>query len=84
MEFKLCKYEALRIYGERLLIYINDGTPNSFEPDHLVLTSSSMDLLLIMQVIELQLPSFFNNFDPREAAANLPPSKSFSSSSNLV
>ncbi|KAI8028306.1 hypothetical protein LOK49_LG02G02987 [Camellia lanceoleosa] len=25
-----------------------------------------------MQIIELQLPSFFNNFDPRAAAANFP------------
>lgn len=31
----------------------------------------------MMQVIELQLPSFFNNFDPRAAAANLPSSKLF-------
>lgn len=28
----------------------------------------------MMQVIELQLPSFFNNFDPRAAAANFPSS----------
>lgn len=27
-----------------------------------------------MQVIELQLPSFFSNFDPRAAAANFPSS----------
>ncbi|XP_022877584.1 cytochrome c-type biogenesis ccda-like chloroplastic protein [Olea europaea var. sylvestris] len=31
-------------------------------------------LELNMEVIELQLPSFFNNFDPRAAAANLPSS----------
>lgn len=26
----------------------------------------------MLQVIEIQLPSFFNNFDPRAAAANFP------------
>ncbi|PQP94761.1 cytochrome c-type biogenesis ccda-like chloroplastic protein isoform X2 [Prunus yedoensis var. nudiflora] len=30
--------------------------------------------LWLLQVIELQLPSFFNNFDPRAAAANFPSS----------
>ncbi|XP_073266862.1 cytochrome c-type biogenesis ccda-like chloroplastic protein isoform X4 [Populus alba] len=29
-------------------------------------------LEVIVQIIELQLPSFFNNFDPRAAAANFP------------
>lgn len=33
--------------------------------------------LLVAQVIELQLPSFFNNFDPRAAAANFPSGKIF-------
>lgn len=28
----------------------------------------------LLQIIELQLPSFFNNFDPRSAAANFPSS----------
>lgn len=27
-----------------------------------------------MQIVELQLPSFFDNFDPRAAAANFPSS----------
>lgn len=27
---------------------------------------------LMLQVIELQLPSFFNNFDPSKAAASFP------------
>jgi hypothetical protein len=27
-----------------------------------------------LQVIDIQLPSFFNNFDPRAAAANFPSS----------
>lgn len=31
----------------------------------------------MMQVIEIQLPSFFNNFDPRAAAANFPSSNMF-------
>jgi hypothetical protein len=31
-------------------------------------------LWVIVQIIELQLPSFFNNFDPRAAAANFPSS----------
>ncbi|KAK1316019.1 hypothetical protein QJS10_CPA05g00737 [Acorus calamus] len=30
--------------------------------------------LNLLEIIELQLPSFFNNFDPRTAAANFPPS----------
>ncbi|RVW93097.1 Cytochrome c-type biogenesis ccda-like chloroplastic protein 2 [Vitis vinifera] len=30
--------------------------------------------LNLLEIIELQLPSFFNNFDPRSAAANLPSS----------
>ncbi|CAM8999572.1 unnamed protein product [Rhodiola kirilowii] len=30
--------------------------------------------LNLLEVIEVQLPSFFNNFDPRAAAANFPPS----------
>lgn len=30
--------------------------------------------LNLLEIIELQLPSFFNNFDPRAAAANLPSS----------
>ncbi|KAF8051257.1 hypothetical protein N665_1758s0006 [Sinapis alba] len=30
---------------------------------------------LLLQVIELQLPSFFNKFDPRSAAANFYPEK---------
>lgn len=38
----------------------------------------SLFLLFNMQVIELQLPSFFNNFDPRAAAANFPSSNKHS------
>lgn len=34
-------------------------------------------VLLMLQVIEIQLPSFFNNFDPRAAAANFPSSNMF-------
>lgn len=30
---------------------------------------------IILQIIEFQLPSFFNNFDPRATAANFPSSK---------
>ncbi|KAK9092370.1 hypothetical protein Syun_027281 [Stephania yunnanensis] len=30
--------------------------------------------LNLLEVVELQLPSLFNNFDPRAAAANLPSS----------
>ncbi|KAJ6298051.1 hypothetical protein OIU76_019224 [Salix suchowensis] len=30
--------------------------------------------LNLLEIIELQLPSFFNNFDPRAAAANFPSS----------
>ena len=30
---------------------------------------------IILQIIELRLPSFFDSFDPRAAAANFPSSK---------
>jgi len=33
------------------------------------------NMTYFLQIIELQLPSFFNNFDPRAAAANFPSSK---------
>jgi cytochrome c biogenesis protein CcdA len=33
-----------------------------------------MLVILYLQVIELQLPSFFSDYDPRAAAANLPSS----------
>lgn len=36
--------------------------------------SNSDYCCLTLQVIELQLPSFFDNFDPRAAAANFPSS----------
>jgi hypothetical protein len=42
--------------------------------DCLLSKSPSYLWALFVQVIELQLPSFFNNFDPRAAAANFPSS----------
>lgn len=39
-----------------------------------ILEPSNLYWLCIFQIIELQLPSFFNNFDPRAAAANFPSS----------
>lgn len=38
------------------------------------LVHNMLSLWWVVQVLELQLPSFFNNFDPRAAAANFPPS----------
>ncbi|KAF6167649.1 hypothetical protein GIB67_031232 [Kingdonia uniflora] len=43
----------------------------------LPLAASGLAVLMglnLLDIIELQLPSFFNNFDPRAAAANLPSS----------
>ncbi|XP_031104642.1 cytochrome c-type biogenesis ccda-like chloroplastic protein isoform X1 [Ipomoea triloba] len=43
----------------------------------LPVAASSLAIIMglnLLEVIELQLPSFFNNFDPREAAASLPSS----------
>lgn len=37
-----------------------------------------------MQIIELQLPSFFDSFDPKSVAANFPSSKSMLLCSHLV
>ena len=37
--------------------------------------NSFSDQLFFFQIIELRLPSFFDNFDPRAAAANLPSSE---------
>lgn len=35
---------------------------------------TAISSVLLLQVIQLQLPSFFDNFDPRAAAANFPSS----------
>ncbi|XP_026665102.1 cytochrome c-type biogenesis ccda-like chloroplastic protein 2 isoform X1 [Phoenix dactylifera] len=43
----------------------------------LPLVASSLAVVMglnLLEIIELQLPSFFNNFDPRSAAANFPSS----------
>lgn len=43
----------------------------------LPVAASSLAIIMglnLLEVLELQLPSFFDNFDPRAAAANFPPS----------
>ncbi|XWS27953.1 hypothetical protein CRYUN_Cryun25bG0024600 [Craigia yunnanensis] len=51
---------------------------NNFEIGQgLPLAASGLAVIMglnLLEVIELQLPSFFNNFDPRAAAANFPSS----------
>lgn len=43
-------------------------------PTNFLLLLKVFFCLFLMQVIELKLPSFFDNFDPRAAAANFPSS----------